>query len=143
MWGNLPRRARRVAAGYVVGFGEGACSHAYFLWTGGIHAFSPDPVPIQVVFHAMLVLDVVAVVLTVRASLAGPPLAAFAMSADAFANWWVLAGNVLRHPLDYLVPFGLLPITVFGVFVLATAMPQYRALAALPSATGPASEQPV
>ena len=130
MWGNLSARARWVAVGYVVGFGEGACSHPYSVWSGGIHAFSRAPVPIQVVFHAMLVLDVLAVVLVVRASLAAPALAAVAISADAFGNWWTQAGNVVRHPLDYLVPFGLLPITLFGVFVLATAVPLYRALTA-------------
>ena len=130
MWGNLPRRARWVAAGYVVGFGEGTCSHVYSLWTGGIHAFSRDPVPIQALFHAMLVLDVLAVVLILRASPAGPPLAAVVIVADAFGNWWAEAGNVMRHPLDYLVPFGLLPITIFGVFVLVTAMPLRREIVA-------------
>lgn len=141
MWGNLPRRARWIAAGYVVGFGEGAYSHMYSVWTGGIHAFSRAPVPIQVVFHAMLVLDVSAVVLIVRVSLAGPPLAAVAMSADAFGNWWTESGNVMRHPLDYLVPFGLLPITLFAVFVLATALPLRRDIAASRSAAGQTSEQ--
>lgn len=141
MWRNLPRRARWVAAGYVVGFGEGACSHLYSVWAGGIHAFSRDPVPIQAVFHAMLVLDVLAVALIVRTSLAGPPLAAVAMSADAFGNWWTEAGNVTRHPLDYLAPFGLLPITLFGVFVLATALPLHREIAASRTAAGQTSEQ--
>ncbi|WP_143094428.1 hypothetical protein [Streptacidiphilus jiangxiensis] len=89
----------------------------------------------------MLALDVLAVVLTVRASPAAPPLAAFAISADAFGNWWTQAGNVVRHPLDYLAPFGLLPITLFGVFVLATAIPLHRALAAPPSAAGQTPEQ--
>lgn len=141
MWGNLPRRARWIAAGYVVGFGEGACSHVYSLWTGGIHAFSRDPVPIQVLFHTMLVLDVLAVVLIVRASTAGPPLAAVVILADAFGNWWTEAGDVMRHPVDYLVPFGLLPITLFGVFVLATTLLLHRGVVASRTTAGQALEQ--
>lgn len=141
MWGDLPRRARWVAAGYVAGFGEGFCSHTYSLWAGGIHAFGGTPVLIQVLFHAMLVFDALAVVLIVRASPAGPPLAAAAMVADASANWWTQAPDVVRHPLRYLVPFGLLPITLFCVFVLVTAIPLHRTIAAKRPSTDQTSEQ--
>ena len=141
MWGDLPRRVRWVAAGYVAGFGEGFCSHTYSLWTGGLHAFGRDPVLIQVLFHAMLVFDALAVVLIIRASPAGPPLAAAAILADAFANWWTQALDVMRHPLRYLVPFGLLPITLFCVFVLVTAIPLHRAITAKRLSADQALEQ--
>src|SRR5947209_2498895 len=68
------------------------------------------------------------VVLIVRAHPAGPPLAVAVMPADATANWWTQAGDVMRHPLHYLVPVGLLPITAFAVFVLVTAKPLCRAM---------------
>jgi hypothetical protein len=48
---------------------------------------------------------------------------------------------VIRHPLDYLVPFGLLPITLFAVFVLVTVMPLRRAIATQRSAASSTSEQ--
>ncbi|MFD0636763.1 hypothetical protein [Catenulispora yoronensis] len=124
-----------------MGFAEGFCSHAYSLWTGGIHAYGRDPVLIQVLFHAMLVFDALAVVLIIRASPAGPPLAAAAMLADASANWWTQAPDMARHPLRYLVPFGLLPITLFGVFVLVTAIPLYQTIAARRPAADQASRQ--
>lgn len=139
MWKALPRRERWIATGFVAGFGEGFCSHLYFLGVGGIHAFSPDPVVIQVLFQAMLVLDALAVVLVVRASPVGPPLAVAAIVADAAANWWVLAPDVVRRPLHYLIPFGLLPITVFCVFVLVTARPLSRAIRAGGPAAAPAA----
>lgn len=128
MWGNLPRHARWIAAAYVAGFAEGTCVHAYYLLTGGLHAYSGDPVLVQAVFHAVLVLDALAVALIVRANPSGPLLAAAVMIVDAGANWWVLGPDVMRHPLHYLVPIGLLPITVFGVFVLGTALPLRRVM---------------
>ncbi|NUR57434.1 MAG: hypothetical protein HOV87_01785 [Catenulispora sp.] len=128
MWGRLPRHARWVAAVYVAGFAEGTCAHAYFLLAGGVHAYSGDPILIQVLFHAVLVLDALAVALMIRLSPAGPALAAAVMLADATANWWVLAPDVMRHPLHYLVPVGLLPITAFGVFVVVTALPLRRSI---------------
>lgn len=126
---RAPRRTRWIAAGYVVGFTEGACSHLYCLWAGGIHAYRGDPVVIQLLFHAMLVFDALVVALIARAHPIGPPAAATVMVIDGAANWWTLAGDVVRRPLHYLVPFGLLPITLFGVFVLATAVPLRRAMA--------------
>lgn len=131
MWGKLPRRAKWIAAAYVAGFAEGTCVHAYYLLAGGIHAFRGAPVAVQVVFHAVLVLDALAVALVVRVNPAGPPLAAATMLADLAANWRVQAADVVRHPLHYLVPIGLLPITVFGVFVLVTARPLRRTFAGI------------
>jgi hypothetical protein len=141
MWGNLPGRARWVAAGYVAGFAEGTCAHTYYMVAGGVHAYSLAPVAIQVVFQALLVFDPLVVVLIIRASPAGPPLAAAVMLADVFANWWTQAGDVTRHPLHYLVPIGLLPITLFGVFVLVTAVPLRRVITAKRPAADQASEQ--
>jgi hypothetical protein len=141
MWRNLPRRARWIAAAYVAGFAEGTCVHAYYLLTGGVHAYGRAPIAVQVLFHAVLVLDALVVVLVVRASPTGPPLAAAVMLADAGANWWTQAGDVMRHPLHYLIPIGLLPITVFGVFVLVTAKPLRRTMTESRSAADRTSEQ--
>lgn len=65
------------------------------------------------------------------------------MLADVVANWWTQAGDVLRHPLRYLVPVGLLPITLFGVFVLVTAAQLRRATLTACPAADQTSEQPV
>lgn len=141
MWGDLSRRARWIAAAYVACFAEGTCVHAYYLLTAGVHAYGRAPIAVQVLFHALLVFDALVVVLVVRASPTGPPLAAAVMLADTGANWWTQAGDVMRHPLHYLVPIGLLPITVFGVFVLLTAKPLRRTMTESRSAAVRASEQ--
>ncbi|OLE23031.1 MAG: hypothetical protein AUG49_17315 [Catenulispora sp. 13_1_20CM_3_70_7] len=143
MWGNLPRRARWIAAGYVAGFAEGCCVHAYYLATGGVHAYRGAPIAIQTLLHSLLIFDALVAVLIIRASPLGPPLAAAVMVADLLANWWVLAGDVMRHPLHYLVPVGLLPITLFGLFVLVTAAPLYRASSANPPIADQPSTRPV
>ncbi|MGW7005725.1 hypothetical protein ACWGCW_23695 [Streptomyces sp. NPDC054933] len=116
-----------MAAGYVIGFVEGTAAHAYFAVAGGLHAYGYAPIPVQPLFHALLFLDPLVAVLVARARPVGPLLGAAVMLADTTANWWVQWGAVLAHPLAYLRPVGLLPITLFGVFVLSTALPLHRA----------------
>ncbi|MFG2884342.1 hypothetical protein ACGFYV_18960 [Streptomyces sp. NPDC048297] len=143
--GAQPRWARWVAVVYVVGFAEGAASHACFVAVGGVHAYRHWPMVSQLLFHALLVLDALAAVWTVRVRPAGPVLGAAVMVADLTANWWGNRVGLARHPLDYLLqPIGLLPFTLFGLFVLATAAPLHRSFrrAGRPgSRTSPPGEQ--
>ncbi|MEU8693785.1 hypothetical protein [Streptomyces sp. NPDC048665] len=117
-----------MAAGYVIGFLEGTGWHAYCLATGGLHAYGYAPLLIQLLFHMLLLLDALVALSIIRARPGGPLLAALVMLADLFGNWGVQWRAVLAHPVTYLQPVGLLPITLFGVFVLLTASPLRRAL---------------
>ncbi|WP_328691271.1 hypothetical protein OHT20_06680 [Streptomyces caniferus] len=126
--GSRPRWAWWVSAWYVVGFAEGAGAHAYFVVTGGLRAYDYAPGATQLLFHGLLVLDPLVVALVARGRAGGPLLAAVVMVADMLANWWVQWDAVLADPVAHLRPVGLSTITVFGVFVLATAFPLHRAL---------------
>ncbi|WP_237519070.1 hypothetical protein [Streptomyces sp. SID5910] len=112
----------------MVGFLEGTGAHAYFLVTGGLHAYDYAPVPVQLLLHMLLLLDPLAALMILRASPRGPLLAAVVMLADLVSNWNVAWSSVMTHPTALLRPVGLLPITLFGLFVLLTALPLRRAL---------------
>ncbi len=118
------------AAAYVIGFLEGTGAHAYFLATGGLGAYSYAPMPVQLLFHALLPLDLLVALLIMRGHPGAPLLAAAVMLTDLVANWGIQWHAVLAHPMAYLRPVGLLPITVFGAFVVLTALPLSRSLAA-------------
>ncbi|MEV7793517.1 hypothetical protein AB0O68_16225 [Streptomyces sp. NPDC087512] len=115
-----------MAAAYVVGFLEGTASHAYDLCAGGLHAYRNWPVPSQLLFYALLVLEPLAAAWVVLARPAGPVLGSALMAADLTANWWANWRGVIRDPLAYLQPVGLAPITLFGLFVFVTATPLGR-----------------
>ncbi|MFJ4189777.1 hypothetical protein [Kitasatospora sp. NPDC089509] len=121
-----PRWARWVAAVYVIGFVEGTGAHLYDVLTGGLHAYRDWPLPSQLLFHALLVLDPLAAVLVARARPVGPLLGAAIMAADLVANWWGNWDGLVHRPLDYLQPVGLLPMTLFGLLVFGTAVPLRR-----------------
>jgi len=125
-WGMRPRWARWVAAVYVIGFVEGSGAHAYDVIRGGLHAYRYWPLPSQLLFHSLVVLDLLAAVGVALAHSAAPPLGATIVTADLTANWWDNWDDVLCHPLGYLQPVGLSAITFFGLFVLATAAPLHR-----------------
>ncbi|MFI9158367.1 hypothetical protein ACIGXI_21800 [Kitasatospora aureofaciens] len=127
-WGAQPRWVWWVAAVYVAGFVEGAGAHAVDVLSGGLHAYRAWPRASQLLFHALLVLDPLAAVLVARARPAGPLLGACIMVADLVANWWGNWDGLMRHPLDYLQFVGLPVMTLFGLFVFATAAPLRRAL---------------
>ncbi|MFF4899505.1 hypothetical protein [Streptomyces sp. NPDC001068] len=110
----------------MTGFVEGTGSHAYDVITGGLHAYRYWPLPSQLLFHALLVLDLLVAVWVVLAHPAGPPLGAAVMAADLAANWWSNRDGILSDPHDYVKLSGLTPITLFGIFVLATALPLRR-----------------
>jgi hypothetical protein len=139
-WGAQPLWARWVLAVYLIGFAEGTGSHIADLVRGGIHAYASFPqVSVQVFFVSLVILDPLAAVLVGLVQREGIWLASAVMVLDVGANWW---GN--RHWLrdDPVQLLWLLPITVFGLFVVAFAVPLHRAVAgaagrlpaALPSA---------
>lgn len=128
-WGDRPVWVRCVAGVYVIGFLEGAGAHAYFLATGGLHAYGYAPMPVQLLFHALLLLDPLVALLLVRAHPSGALLAAAVMVLDLAGNWDGAWHAVVADPVAHLRPVGLLPMTVFGIFVVFTALPLRRELA--------------
>ncbi|WP_406155073.1 hypothetical protein OG806_02865 [Streptomyces sp. NBC_00882] len=127
-WGDRPVWIRLTAAVYVVGFLEGTAAHGYFLVTGGLDAYDYAPMPVQLLFHVLLLLDTLVALVLICARSGGPLLAAAVMLADVVGNWSVTWRAVMAHPAAFLRPVGLLPITLFGAFVLFTAIPFHRAL---------------
>ncbi|MFF7946286.1 hypothetical protein [Streptomyces griseorubiginosus] len=103
-------------------------AHGYFLVTGGLDVYGYAPMPVQLLFHALLLLDPLVALMIIRGRPAGPLLAAAVMLADLAGNWSVTRSAVMSHPAAFLRPVGLLPITFFGVFVLLAALPLHRAL---------------
>ncbi len=127
-WGDRPVWVRCTAAVFVIGFLEGTGAHGYFLATGGLSAYDYAPIPVQLFFHALLLLDPLAALVIIRVRPGGPLFAALVMLADVVGNWSIAWSAVMTHPLAFLRPVGLLPITLFGVFVLLTTLPLRRAL---------------
>lgn len=125
-WSSLPRWARWVLAVYLIGFGEGAGVHLYWVLANGIHTFARFPMVSQVYLNALALLDPLVVVLAARVRRSGILLAAVVMTLDVTTNW---IGNwqwVKADPARLLQPVGLLPITLFGLFVLLSAVPLLR-----------------
>lgn len=133
-WGDRPVWVRCVAGAYVIGFLEGTGAHAYFLATGGPHAYGYAPLPVQLLFHALLLVDPLVALLIVLACPSGPLLAAAVMVLDLAGNWEGAWNAVLADPVAYLRPVGLFPMTVFGIFVVLTALPLRQGLANAESA---------
>ncbi len=128
-WSGQPLWARWVLAVYLVGFFQGACVHFLDLVRGGIHAYASFPqVPFQVFFISLVVLDPLVVVLVALVRREGVWLAGGVMVLDVSANW---IGNwpwLRDDPARLLQPVGLLPITLFGLFVVASATPLLRVM---------------
>lgn len=123
-------RVRCALGVYLIGFAEGTCAHIWDLAHGGVHAYAFAPAVLQVFFTALVVLDPLVVVLLARARPAGVTLAAAVMAADVTANW-IADWPLLRDDPNWLWrPVGLLPITLFGLFVATTTLPLHRALTA-------------
>jgi hypothetical protein len=125
-WADLPRWARWVLAVYLVGFADGTADHVRWMTHGGIHAYAPSypQVAIQVFFVSLVVLDPLVIALVAFVRREGVWLAAAVMVLDVAANW---TGNWARIRQDWEsnVPW---LITLFGVFVLATAPPLLRVM---------------
>ncbi|MFE6049410.1 hypothetical protein ACFQ6N_01475 [Kitasatospora sp. NPDC056446] len=132
-WTGQPPWARRTLAVYLIGFLEGTCAHLLDLIGGGIHVYASfAPPPLQVLFVSLAVLDPTVAVLVARLRPVGVRLAGAVMALDVLANWIVNWPRLQENPAWLLRPVGLLPITLFGLFVLATAGPLLRALKAAP-----------
>jgi hypothetical protein len=137
-WGRLPIWARCVLVAYAVGFTDGTGAHVRDLAHGGLHAYRFAPTAVQVFFVSLVLLDPLVVVLIVRVCRAGVWLAGSVMAADMAANWFVNRGS----PSFLLRPAaGLLPITVFGLFVLTSVIPLHRRLSAAASADSGAAPE--
>lgn len=114
---------------YVAGFLEGTGAHLLDLVRGGIHAYAGfGPAPLQAFSVALVALDPLAAVLVARARPLGVRLAAGVMTLDVLANWAVNWPRLQRNPGTLLQPVGLLPITLFGLFVVGCAPPLLRSL---------------
>lgn len=116
--------ARWVLAAYLIGFLEGSFVHILDLVRDGFHAYAVFPqVPLQAFFVSLAVLDPLVALLVGFLRREGVWLASAVMVTDGVANWW---GN--RHWLQddpaKLLP--LLPITLFGLVVVAFLLPLHR-----------------
>lgn len=129
-WSDLPRWAQWVLAVYLIGFAEGTADHVLWMTHGGIHAYAQSypPIAIQVFFVSLVVLDPVVIALVAFARVEGICLAAAVMALDIAANW---TGNWARIRHDW-VPTAPWLITLFGVFVLVTALPLLRVMKGSP-----------
>ncbi|MFB6943806.1 MULTISPECIES: hypothetical protein [unclassified Streptomyces] len=127
---HLPRRVLLVMAAYVICFLWGTTIHLVDLAGGGHNSYaSPAPAPIRVYFVALVLLDPLVVVLVARLRPIAVIVAGAVMTVDVSANYYVNWPQISQHP-DYLLrPLGLLPITLFALFVAVTASPLYRHLA--------------
>jgi len=127
-WSGLPRWARWVLAVYLIGFAEGSGVHLFWMLMNGIHTFAHFPAVCQVFLNALVLLDPLVVVLVARVRRGGILLGVAVVTLDVTTNW---IGNwpwVTADPARLLQPVGLLPITLFGLFVLLSAVPLLRVI---------------
>ena len=120
-----PLRVVRVI--YVLGFAEGTGDHLYELITRGLSAYYYAPPAIAVFFHLLLLIDPGTALVVLRRRSFGPALAAAVMTGDLLANGWVNWPDVRADPWQFVRPYGLLVLTLFGLFVFVTAVPLHRA----------------
>ncbi|MGP8296418.1 hypothetical protein ACTPOK_00245 [Streptomyces inhibens] len=112
---------------YLIGFLEGAGAHCLDLIHGGIYAYASfASLPLQVFFICLVVLDPLVVVLVGLVRPEGIRLAGGVMIGDVIANWIVNWPQLQEDPAWLLRPVGLLPITLFGLFVIASSVPLTR-----------------
>ncbi|MFJ9674857.1 hypothetical protein ACIRP5_29165 [Streptomyces sp. NPDC101221] len=126
-WGVQPVWVRWALGVYVVGFLVGTRAHVLDLARDGVHAYAVfSQVPLQVFFVGLVVLDPLVVVLVAFVRREGVRLAGVVMVLDVCANAW---GN--RHWLrdDPAQLLRLTPLVLFGLFVVASALPVSRAIA--------------
>lgn len=114
---------------YLIGFAQGFGAHIADLAHGGIHAYSAIPHAwIQVFFVSLVVLDPLVAVLAGSVRREAVWLAAGVMALDVTANWIANWPSLHADPAPLLRPVGLLPITLFGMFVVVTALPLVRVM---------------
>ncbi len=127
-WASQPVWAKCVLVAYLIGFADGTGAHIRDLARGGLHAYAFAPAAAQVFFVSLVLIDPLVAVLVVRMRPAGVWLAGAVMAADMTANWLVNWSAPAEYRSRFLAPVGLLPITVFGLFVLASLVPLRRSL---------------
>jgi hypothetical protein len=116
---------------YLIGFAQGTAAHIRDLVRGGIHAYSFLPQAwIQVFFVSLVVLDPLVLALVVFVRREGVWLAVGVMVVDVATNWIGNWPSLDEDAARLLRPVGLLPISLFGVFVLVTALPLLRVMKA-------------
>ncbi|MEV1011004.1 hypothetical protein [Streptomyces sp. NPDC049881] len=130
-WASQPRPVRWALIAYLAGFAQGTAAHVLDIATGGIHTYAGlGPPAMQAFYLSLVVLDPLVVLLVSRVRPPGIVLAATVMAADVTANWITNWPMLRDDPTWFLRPVGLLPITLFGLFVTATAIPLHRSVAA-------------
>ncbi len=127
-WAGQPVWARWVLAVYLIGFADGTGAHIRDLARGGLHAYAFAPAAVQAFFVGLVILDPLVFALILLARPAGAWLAASVMAADLAANWFVSLSAPPGSPPEIAAPTGLLPITLFGLFVLISFVPLRRSL---------------
>ncbi|WP_406177417.1 hypothetical protein [Streptomyces sp. NBC_00996] len=137
-WGGQPLWARWVLTVYLIGFLEGSCVHIFYLARDGIHAYASFPqVPLRVFFVSLAILDPLVAVLVGLVRREGIWPASAVMVTDVFGNWWSNRHWLQDDPAK-LLP--LLPITLFGLFVVAFLLPLHRTVTG--TTGGPQAAQP-
>lgn len=126
-WSGQPLWAKGALAVYLIGFLEGTGAHCLDLIRGGIHVYASfAPLALQVFFISLVVLDPLVVVLVGLVRPEGIRLAVGVMVVDVTANWIVGWPQLQDDPAWLLRPVGLLPITLFGLLVIASSVPLTR-----------------
>ena len=120
----LPHWARITLGVYAGAFLVGTVSHLLDIALQGARVYSAAPPPLRLFFVALVVLDPLVVVLVLRRRRAGVLLAVAVMVADVGANLAMTAIDP-RWTLAVTLP-------LFGVVVLATALPLWRVLSRTP-----------
>lgn len=112
---------------YLIGFLVGTRTHVLDVARDGIHAYAMFPqTTLQVFFVSLVILDPLVIVLLGLVRREGIWSAGTVMVLDVCGNWW---GNWhwLRDDPSQLLR--LLPLTLFGVFVVVSVLPLYSAVA--------------
>ena len=127
-WASQPLWARCLLVAYAVGFTDGTGAHIRDLAHRGLRAYSGyGPVAAQVFFVSLVFLDPLVVVLVLRMRPAVVWLAGAVMAVDLAANWFDNWPSLTAEPPRLV---GMLPITLFGLLVLASMVPLRRSLSA-------------
>lgn len=130
-WGAQPILVRCALVAYAIGFVVGTRAHVAYLISGGLRAYSAfGPVPVQVFFHLLLIVDPIVVVLVLLVRPIGIWLGLVVMVLDLAANGFANRSAVAYDWWWLVRPTGMLPLTFFGLFVFATAIPLARRLPA-------------
>ncbi|UQA92490.1 hypothetical protein [Streptomyces halobius] len=138
---RLPQWSRWAVALYLFAFGQAFFVHLYALLDGGFHAYAWAPPAVRTYFTLLVVLDPLAFFLVWRLRPVGVVYSCVVMALDAFANWYANWDFVMHNPWTLAQPVGLTPITLFTVFVLASAVPLRREFGRL-SGAGAAGSPP-